>query len=101
MSAAPSPGCELPVGLSADIVLCSHGHGDHNAASLVSVSGAQTDYTVETMFCWHDDAQGAKRGDNLIRIVSGRRGSAWPTSATSGTCCRTPRSGYFTAWTRL
>ena len=65
------PGCELPVGLSADIVLCSHGHGDHNAASLVSVSGAQTDYTVETMFCWHDDAQGAKRGDNLIRIVSG------------------------------
>lgn len=65
------PGFELPVGLSADIVLCSHGHGDHNAASLVQLTGRQTDYTVETLFCWHDDAQGAKRGDNLIRIVSG------------------------------
>ena len=65
------PGMELPVGLSADLVLCSHGHGDHNAASLVQVSGQQTDYTVETLFCWHDDAQGAKRGENLIRIVSG------------------------------
>ena len=31
----------------------------------------QTDYTVETLFCWHDDVQGKKRGDNLIRIVSG------------------------------
>ena len=65
------PGMELPVGLSADLVLCSHGHGDHNAASLVQVSGQQTDSTVETLFCWHDDAQGAKRGENLIRIVSG------------------------------
>ena len=65
------PGMELPVGLSADLMLCSHGHGDHNAASLVQVSGQQTDYTVETLFCWHDDAQGTKRGENLIRIVSG------------------------------
>ena len=65
------PGMELPVGLGADLVLCSHGHGDHNAASLVQVSGQQTDYTVETLFCWHDDAQGTKRGENLIRIVSG------------------------------
>ena len=65
------PGMELPVGLNADLVLCSHGHGDHNAASLVQVSGQQTDYTVETLFCWHDDAQGTKRGENLIRIVSG------------------------------
>lgn len=64
-------GLKLPDGLTADLVLCSHGHDDHNAENKVAVTGAQTDYTVETMFCWHDDAQGAKRGDNLIRIVSG------------------------------
>ena len=64
------PGLRLPQ-LAADLVLCSHGHGDHNAEDKVTLSGEQTDYTVETLFCWHDDAQGAKRGENLIRIVSG------------------------------
>ena len=39
------PGLRLPQ-LAADLVLCSHGHGDHNEG-------------------------GKKRGENLIRIVSG------------------------------
>ena len=64
------PGLRLPR-LEADLVLCSHGHGDHNAEDKVTVSGEQTDYTVETLCCWHDDVQGKKRGENLIRIVSG------------------------------
>ena len=64
------PGLTLPQ-LTADLVLCSHGHDDHNAEGKVTVSGEQTDYTVETLCCWHDDVGGKKRGENLIRIVSG------------------------------
>lgn len=63
-------GLKLPE-LTADLVLCSHGHDDHNAEGKVTVSGEQTDYTVETLCCWHDDVGGKKRGENLIRIVSG------------------------------
>ena len=63
-------GLKLPE-LTADLVLCSHGHDDHNAEGKVTVSGEQTDYTVETLCCWHDDVGGTKRGENLIRIVSG------------------------------
>ena len=37
----------------------------------VTLTGQQTDYTVETLCCFHDDVQGKKRGENLIRIVSG------------------------------
>ena len=80
-------------------MLCSHGHDDHNAENKVAVTGGQTDYTVETLFCWHDDVQGARRGDNLIRIVSGG-GFRVATSATSGTCCPRPSSRPCTAWTR-
>lgn len=64
------PGLTLPQ-LTADLVLCSHGHDDHNAEGKVTLTGEQTDYTVETLCCWHDDAGGTKRGENLIRIVSG------------------------------
>ena len=64
------PGLRLPQ-LAADLVLCSHGHGDHNAEDKVTLSGEQTDYTVESLCCWHDDEGGKKRGENLIRIVSG------------------------------
>ena len=63
------PGLRLPQ-LAADLVLCSHGHGDHNAEEKVTLSGEQTDYTVESLCCWHDDEGGKKRGENLIRIVS-------------------------------
>lgn len=64
------PGLSLPQ-LTADLVLCSHGHADHAGEEKVTLTGEQTDYTVETLCCWHDDAGGSKRGENLIRIVSG------------------------------
>ena len=64
------PGLTLPR-LTADLVLCSHGHADHAGEDKVTLTGEQTDYTVETLCCWHDDAGGTKRGENLIRIVSG------------------------------
>ncbi|MBQ5327324.1 MAG: MBL fold metallo-hydrolase [Oscillospiraceae bacterium] len=50
-------------------VFCSHGHHDHNAAHLVkqirSIAPAPEITTVET---FHDDAEGAKRGTNLIHV---------------------------------
>ena len=49
-------GLKLPQ-LTADLVLCSHSHGDHNAEDKVTLTGQQTDYTVETLCCFHDDVQ--------------------------------------------
>ena len=65
----------------ADVALSSHGHFDHNyfdslrgdprivnTAGVVTLPGA----TITGVPCWHDDAQGAKRGTNLIfRIDAG------------------------------
>ena len=60
----------LPRDLSADVLLCSHQHGDHNAAHLVSVSGAPGGITVDKLQTYHDDEAGAKRGENIIHIVN-------------------------------
>lgn len=65
------PGVELPEGLEADLVLCSHAHDDHNAADRVKLTGKSCRLTVETLHTWHDDAHGNKRGANLVHIVSG------------------------------
>ena len=58
--------------LTADAVLCSHGHDDHNAAQCVRInpdaSGKACPFRVTEIHSWHDDAQGAKRGNNIIRI---------------------------------
>ena len=43
-------GLKLPA-LTADVVLCSHRHDDHCAEDKVTLTGEQTDYTVETLFC--------------------------------------------------
>ena len=63
------PGVELPDGLSADTVLCSHGHGDHNAAGRVKLSGKMPYYAVSSIGTFHDPEQGKKRGPNNIYIV--------------------------------
>ena len=44
----------------ADIVTVSHGHFDHNAAD-----GAVRGYNTS-----HDDAQGAKRGGNIVYLIT-------------------------------
>ncbi len=53
-------------------VYCSHGHHDHNAAHLVKqmrmIAPAPQVKTVKT---FHDDAEGAKRGENLVHIFEG------------------------------
>ena len=50
--------------LEADLVLCSHEHFDHNAVQCVKIrEGADSE-----IHSWHDDAEGTKRGSNIIRI---------------------------------
>jgi len=55
--------------LSADEVICSHGHGDHCAASEVTLTGRTPAYKKAQLPCWHDEVCGAKRGSNLITVI--------------------------------
>ena len=64
----------------ADAALCSHGHFDHNyVQSLQSGPQVITDSAPRTVGgvkihglpCFHDDAQGAKRGNNIAFILEG------------------------------
>jgi len=62
-----------PLKLAAEEVLCSHDHFDHNAAQAVKIrdaagGGKKNPFAVTEIHSWHDDAQGAKRGDNTIRV---------------------------------
>lgn len=73
------PSVGYPVCASrADIALVSHGHHDHNAVETLTgdfrvldregaweIAGAK----ITAVQTWHDDAQGAKRGSNLIFTV--------------------------------
>ena len=56
--------------LEADLVSCSHGHGDHNAREVVSQKkpAGENPFTISEIEIPHDDAGGTKRGMNLIRI---------------------------------
>lgn len=60
---------------SADVVLVSHGHGDHSNAAAVKGNpqvlrepGAHTAKGIEfrRIPCFHDEANGSKRGSNVI-----------------------------------
>ncbi len=66
------PGCELP-DLEAEAVLCSHGHGDHNAAHRVRLSGRDIPSPVQVSYLTvpHDDRNGELRGMNRIYILEG------------------------------
>lgn len=60
-----------PVREKADMVLCTHEHGDHNfRAGVEIVSSSATPMKVETLESFHDDVHGAKRGSNKIYIIS-------------------------------
>lgn len=62
------PGLALPA-LTADLVLCSHGHHDHCWADGVTLSGKPAGCTVAAVETFHDEVQGAKRGTNRIHIL--------------------------------
>ena len=53
----------------ADLVLASHGHGDHAALENVTLSGKKPTFNLKIISCFHDDVEGAKRGTNRIHIV--------------------------------
>lgn len=70
-------GYELPVGLKADIVLCSHRHFDH-----AFVDGVQTkkvifgygvwsekDVKIQGLQSYHDEVEGQKRGENTVFFI--------------------------------
>ncbi len=55
---------------SANEVLCSHGHGDHNAVGVIDVrKGGVSPFAVTVLDTYHDDVKGAKRGPNRIHIL--------------------------------
>ena len=62
------PGLRLPP-LTADAVLCSHSHRDHGYAQGVTLRGKGLRAKVTRIPCFHDEAGGAKRGDNLITVL--------------------------------
>ena len=57
---------------SADMVLCSHDHFDHNAVSGVKrkVSGVQNPFGITMMKTFHDNEKGKKRGENIVHIIT-------------------------------
>lgn len=59
-----------PLRLRADLVLCSHGHQDHNATETVTLTGHAPSFQVESIPSYHDDHQGTLRGENTIHIIS-------------------------------
>ncbi len=58
-----------PLRLKADLVLCSHEHGDHNNRAAVNLSGKPCSIVVEKIETYHDDVKGAKRGANIIHVL--------------------------------
>jgi len=62
------PGVELPM-LEADMVLCSHKHGDHYGIEMVRESKSTPSFAVHRIPSFHDDANGEKRGLNYISVV--------------------------------
>jgi len=58
-----------PIRLSADQVVCTHQHRDHNAVQIVTVSGTIPTYQLTTLETFHDDVQGAKRGKTLMFLL--------------------------------
>lgn len=59
-----------PVRESANMVLCSHQHHDHNAVGRVRLLPAGRAFEVERLESFHDDKKGAQRGPNTIHIIT-------------------------------
>lgn len=63
------PGQNLPRGIEADIVSCSHGHADHNASNLVALTGLEPSFQVTKLTVPHDHHSGDHRGLSDITFV--------------------------------
>ena len=55
---------------TADAVLCSHEHGDHNARGNVTLrKGVTCPFKITEIPSWHDENQGRQRGSNTIHLL--------------------------------
>ncbi len=56
---------------TADLVLCSHGHGDHNYREGVKTpeTPRENPFKITTLSAFHDDREGELRGKNTITIL--------------------------------
>lgn len=56
---------------TANLVLCSHDHYDHNAKDVVKMvdEDMENPFTITTLSSFHDDQNGALRGKNTITIL--------------------------------
>ncbi len=61
----------LPLRETADLVLCSHDHSDHNFREGVTLTGRTgLPFQMEAIDTFHDDAGGTKRGKNKIFMIN-------------------------------
>lgn len=63
----------LPDDLTANVILCSHQHEDHNGVSgvkLVEFEEGESPFIIDKIESFHDDEKGAKRGNNTIYIMT-------------------------------
>lgn len=59
-----------PLREKANQVICSHGHGDHNAVDVIEVEErADSPFQITELHTWHDDQNGALRGNNTIHVL--------------------------------
>ena len=60
-----------PLDVKANGVYCSHAHADHNATELVKRRKARKNpFNIRTVNTFHDEHEGAERGENTIHIFS-------------------------------
>ena len=54
----------------ADMVICSHEHGDHSGRECVALKeGKDSPFTITEIHTYHDEVKGAKRGPNTVSIL--------------------------------
>ncbi|MBQ0065114.1 MAG: MBL fold metallo-hydrolase [Firmicutes bacterium] len=58
-----------PLRESANMVLCSHEHADHNAREVITIKDGETPFHITYIDTYHDDQQGTLRGKNRIHIL--------------------------------
>ena len=63
------PGLKLPE-VTADAVVCSHRHSDHYCPEAVTLTGLKPGFAMRSIYTFHDESMGAKRGNNLMTVVT-------------------------------
>lgn len=63
------PGLALPGDITADAVISSHAHADHDCAEAVTLTGRTPAFAVTQLDTFHDEVRGAKRGANRVTVI--------------------------------